>query len=41
MARYNAKESEKQWQHEWAERGTFVTPNDSDKPKAYILEMFP
>jgi len=41
MARYNAKESEKQWQHEWAERGTFVTPNDSDKPKAYVLEMFP
>jgi leucyl-tRNA synthetase len=41
MARYNAKESEKQWQHEWAEHGTFVTPNDSDKPKAYILEMFP
>ncbi len=41
MARYNAKESEKHWQHEWAERGTFVTPNDSDKPKAYVLEMFP
>jgi leucyl-tRNA synthetase len=41
MARYNAKESEKHWQGEWAGRGTFVTPNDSDKPKAYVLEMFP
>jgi leucyl-tRNA synthetase len=41
MARYNAKESEKHWQGEWAERGTFVTSNDSDKPKAYVLEMFP
>jgi len=41
MARYNAKESEKRWQDEWAERGTFVTSNDSEKPKAYVLEMFP
>jgi leucyl-tRNA synthetase len=41
MARYNAKESEQHWQGEWTQRGTFVTPNDSDRPKSYILEMFP
>ncbi|HEY1632622.1 MAG TPA: leucine--tRNA ligase [Rhizomicrobium sp.] len=41
MARYNAKESERYWQGEWTQRGTFVTPNVSDKPKSYILEMFP
>ncbi len=41
MARYNAKESEKHWQAEWAARALFVTPAHSDKPKAYVLEMFP
>src|SRR3954471_3991321 len=41
MARYNAKESEKHWQAEWDARALFVTPAHSDKPKAYVLEMFP
>ncbi|HWU55156.1 MAG TPA: leucine--tRNA ligase [Rhizomicrobium sp.] len=41
MARYNAKESEKHWQAEWDSRALFVTPGHSDKPKAYVLEMFP
>jgi leucyl-tRNA synthetase len=41
MARYNAKESEAKWQAAWNARGAFVTPNDSTKPKAYVLEMFP
>jgi len=41
MARYNAKESEERWQAEWAARGSFVAPNQSPKPKAYVLEMFP
>ncbi len=41
MARYNAKESEKRWQDAWTTRGSFIASNDSDKPKAYILEMFP
>jgi leucyl-tRNA synthetase len=41
MARYNAKESEKQWQAEWDARALFATPAHSDKPKAYVLEMFP
>ncbi|HXS05228.1 MAG TPA: leucine--tRNA ligase [Rhizomicrobium sp.] len=41
MARYNAKESEKYWQAEWDRRKLFVTPEHGDKPKCYVLEMFP
>ncbi len=41
MARYNAKESERFWQQEWDARSLFATPAHSDKPKAYVLEMFP
>jgi len=41
MARYNAKESEKYWQQEWDKRALFATPAHSDKPKSYVLEMFP
>jgi len=41
MARYNAKESERHWQAEWAARGAFVTANDASRPKCYVLEMFP
>ena len=41
MARYNAKQSEKRWQAEWAARNAFATPNESQKPKCYVLEMFP
>ncbi len=41
MARYNAKEAEKHWQAEWDARALFATPGHSDKPKCYVLEMFP
>src|ERR1700754_4324945 len=41
MARYNAKESEQRWQAAWDAANAFVAPNDSPKPKAYVLEMFP
>ena len=41
MARYNAKDSERRWQKEWDARALFKTPPHSDKPKAYVLEMFP
>src|SRR5580700_4046452 len=41
MARYNAKESEKHWQKVWDDRKSFLTPAHSDKPKCYVLEMFP
>ncbi|HTC84334.1 MAG TPA: leucine--tRNA ligase [Rhizomicrobium sp.] len=41
MARYNAKEAERHWQAEWEARALFATPGHSDKPKCYVLEMFP
>src|SRR5215475_12397506 len=41
MARYNAKKAEKHWQAEWEARALFVTPAHSEKPKCYVLEMFP
>jgi leucyl-tRNA synthetase len=39
--RYNAAEAEARWQSVWEERGIFATPNTHDKPKYYVLEMFP
>jgi leucyl-tRNA synthetase len=41
VARYNAKESEKRWQAEWASRDVFRGANQSALPKCYVLEMFP
>ena len=41
MARYNPKETEPKWRAAWAEADVFRAPNTSDKPKYYVLEMFP
>ncbi|TDI63877.1 MAG: leucine--tRNA ligase [Alphaproteobacteria bacterium] len=41
MARYNAKESEPKWQARWDEAGCFSTSQQTDRPKYYVLEMFP
>src|SRR5215469_6836104 len=41
MARYNAKESEAKWQAAWEKARVFSVANTSDKPKSYILEMYP
>jgi len=41
MARYDAKASEKRWQEAWDRAGVFRAPNESPKPKAYVLEFFP
>src|ERR1700730_5673553 len=41
MARYNAKESEAKWQAEWDAAGTFCAANRSERPKSYVLEMYP
>ncbi len=32
---------EQKWQKYWEENKTFKTPNESSKPKKYILDMFP
>ena len=42
IERYNPREAEPHWQRIWDERGIFRTSNaPSDKPKYYVLEMFP
>ncbi len=38
---YHFKEIEKKWQDYWEEHKTFKTVMDQDKPKYYILDMFP
>ncbi len=39
--RYNIKETEAKWRSIWAERDAFAVAEDTDKPKYYVLEMFP
>ncbi len=39
--KYNHREIEARWQKFWAEDGTFRAENISDKPKYYVLDMFP
>jgi leucyl-tRNA synthetase len=41
MPTYNPKVIEPRWQRYWQEHKTFRTPDQSDKPKLYILDMFP
>jgi leucyl-tRNA synthetase len=41
MPAYNPKVIEPRWQRFWEEHKTFRTPDTSDKPKIYILDMFP
>ncbi|MDQ6902728.1 MAG: class I tRNA ligase family protein, partial [Bacteroidota bacterium] len=38
---YNFREIEKKWQHQWKESGVYHVSNISDKPKFYVLDMFP
>lgn len=39
--KYNPIEIEAKWQSYWAQNGTFAASNHSDKPKFYVLDMFP
>jgi leucyl-tRNA synthetase len=41
MPTYNPKVIEPKWQDYWERHKTFRTPDHSDKPKFYILDMFP
>jgi leucyl-tRNA synthetase len=41
MARYNPKEAEPRQLARWAAANTFLTKADPQKPKYYVLEMFP
>ena len=38
---YQFKEIEKKWQGFWAENQTFKAETNADKPKYYVLDMFP
>ena len=41
MSRYNVKETERKWQRLWEERRCFEAQADPERPKYYVLEMFP
>lgn len=38
---YNFREIEKKWQKYWSENKTFNAENKAEKPKYYVLDMFP
>src|SRR5665647_527134 len=38
---YNFREIEKKWQRDWKESRVYEVSNTSDKPKFYVLDMFP
>lgn len=38
---YNFRDIEKKWQQKWVEDGVYKVPNESSKPKYYVLDMFP
>ena len=38
---YNFRAIEQKWQQQWIESGAYRVPNHSDKPKFYVLDMFP
>ncbi|SET34220.1 leucine--tRNA ligase [Hymenobacter actinosclerus] len=41
MPGYNPQKIEKEWQDFWQAHQTFQADNHSDKPKYYVLDMFP
>ncbi|MFH5832780.1 leucine--tRNA ligase [Halalkalibaculum sp. DA3122] len=41
MSSYNPEDIESKWQEYWQENKTFKTPENHDKPKYYVLDMFP
>jgi leucyl-tRNA synthetase len=40
-ARFNPLEADARWQKVWEEQGTFHASGDGERPRAYVLEMFP
>jgi leucyl-tRNA synthetase len=39
--RFDPSVADGRWQRAWEEAGTFTADSDSEKPKSFILEMFP
>ncbi|MGB3711588.1 MAG: leucine--tRNA ligase [Erythrobacter sp.] len=40
-SRFDPSAADGRWQRAWEEAGAFVADSDSERPKSYILEMFP
>jgi leucyl-tRNA synthetase len=38
---YNFRDIEKKWQQKWIDDGVYKVPNETSKPKYYVLDMFP
>ncbi len=41
MAGYNHLDIDAKWQKYWTDNDSFATPKNRDKPKYYVLDMFP
>lgn len=41
MKSYDHNDIEKKWQEKWGQDGTYITSNTTEKPKMYVLDMFP
>jgi leucyl-tRNA synthetase len=41
VERFNPHAADARWQNIWEERSSFVADDNSSKPRAYVLEMFP
>jgi leucyl-tRNA synthetase len=39
--RFDPSEADRRWQARWDQEGCFAADSDSNKPKTYVLEMFP
>ncbi|MEM8726973.1 MAG: class I tRNA ligase family protein, partial [Pseudomonadota bacterium] len=39
--RFDPSAADGRWQRAWDDAGTFTADSDSNKPKSYVLEMFP
>src|ERR687884_73021 len=39
--RFDPGTADRRWQERWEEQRSFVADSSSNKPKAYVLEMFP
>lgn len=38
---YSFRQIEQKWQQHWKSTNAYKVPNESDKPKCYVLDMFP
>ena len=39
--RFDPNEADRRWQARWADESCFAADSNSNKPKTYVLEMFP